>query len=205
MEVILKGRSITAPKSEVADSANETDCKELCRLALRGSREAWDALIARYQRRVLVSFLARGIRVDRAKEMTQEVWTRPLQQQRQGQLNELRLPGLALTQAAFLASDELRRLRRQGEGIESSGEHAPSIESVSGEALLINRARWRRAQEELARCPARAQTVFYLVYDAAMSHADAARRVGLSVQRVRQVLCEVRKKLRVALEEDLDD
>src|SRR5262245_31417968 len=79
---------------------------ELTARALRGEREAWDALIARHHRRVVVSLLARGLRVDRARELAQETWTRLIQQQQRGLLTELRLPNLALTQAAFLATDD---------------------------------------------------------------------------------------------------
>ena len=35
-----------------------------------------------------------------------------------------------------------------------------------------------------------------------MDHAEAAARLGLSLQRVRQIVCEVRKKLRDAVEEE---
>jgi RNA polymerase sigma-70 factor (ECF subfamily) len=34
-----------------------------------------------------------------------------------------------------------------------------------------------------------------------LPHAEAAAQVGLSVQRVRQILCEVRKRLRAVLSE----
>jgi RNA polymerase sigma-70 factor (ECF subfamily) len=55
---------------------------------------------------------------------------------------------------------------------------------------------------ELRRCPSRAQQVFREVYGPAeASHADVARRLGLSVQRVRQIVCEVRARLRRALED----
>jgi DNA-directed RNA polymerase specialized sigma24 family protein len=36
--------------------------------------------------------------------------------------------------------------------------------------------------------------------DPGVPHAEVAVKVGLSVQRVRQILCEVRKTLREALE-----
>jgi RNA polymerase sigma-70 factor (ECF subfamily) len=53
----------------------------------------------------------------------------------------------------------------------------------------------------LSRCSVRAQQVFHAVYGpGGESHADVARRCGLSVQRVRQILCEVRGRLRRALE-----
>src|SRR5690349_9619541 len=48
----------------------------LTRRALEGERAAWNALISRYHRRVVVSLLARGVRVDRAQELAQETWMR---------------------------------------------------------------------------------------------------------------------------------
>jgi RNA polymerase sigma-70 factor (ECF subfamily) len=45
--------------------------------------------------------------------------------------------------------------------------------------------------------------VFRLAYGGeGLSHAEVARRVGLSLQRVRQILCEVRAKLREAMQGD---
>ncbi|WNG39272.1 sigma-70 family RNA polymerase sigma factor [Archangium violaceum] len=179
---------------------------ELARRALNGERTAWNALISRYQHRVVVSLLARGVRADRAHELAQETWARLIQQQQKGLLTELRLPNLALTQAAFLAADEARRARREslaGPVEELPESHHPVDPSASAERRLLSEEQLARAQAALRECPASAQRVFQLACDGQeLPHAEVAARVGLSVQRVRQILCEVRKKLRSALEEE---
>ncbi|MGZ3458254.1 MAG: RNA polymerase sigma factor [Archangium sp.] len=178
----------------------------LTRRALEGERAAWNALIARHHRRVVVSLLARGVRVDRAQELAQETWTRLIQQQQKGLLTELRLPSLALTQAAFLATDEARRDRREslaGPVEELPEAHHPVDPAVSAERRLLSEEQLARAQQALRQCSTSAQRVFQLACDGSeLPHAEVAERVGLSVQRVRQILCEVRKKLRSALEEE---
>jgi RNA polymerase sigma-70 factor (ECF subfamily) len=45
-------------------------------LARTGDAAAWELLIARHGRRVLLALLARGVRVDRAEEIVQETWAR---------------------------------------------------------------------------------------------------------------------------------
>ncbi len=182
------------------------DEAELARRALNGERAAWDVLISRYHHRVVVSLLARGVRVDRAHELAQETWARLVQQQQKGLLPELRLPHLALTQAAFLAADEGRRERREslaGSVEELPEAHQPVDPTVSAERRLLSEEQLSRAQRALQQCSPSAQRVFQLACDGAeLPHAEVAARVGLSVQRVRQILCEVRKKLRSALEEE---
>ncbi|MGD0528051.1 MAG: hypothetical protein ABSE49_23155, partial [Polyangiaceae bacterium] len=74
----------------------------LCAAALRGDGEAWSALVQRHNHRVVVALLARGVRVDKAKDIAQEAWMRLVEQQRQGRLERLQLPGLAIAQATFL-------------------------------------------------------------------------------------------------------
>jgi RNA polymerase sigma-70 factor (ECF subfamily) len=175
-------------------------------LALGGRADAWNVLVARHERRVLLTLLARGVRVDRAKDIVQETWARLVTQQREGRLQRLDLPGLAVTQAAYLAMDDARR-RSRDVPMDTASEIAlltdptPSIEQ-----RLTTRVELERAIAELDRCPATARRVFELIYDdPGAPHAEAARRVGLSVQRVRQCLCEVRARLRSAMERSDDE
>jgi RNA polymerase sigma factor (sigma-70 family) len=199
--VVRQREESTRPGGSVRE-----DEVELARRALHGERAAWDVLISRYHHRVVVSLLARGVRADRAQEIAQETWVRLIQQQQKGQLPELRLPNLALTQAAFLAADEGRRARREsvaGSVEELSEAHHPVDPSVSAERRLLSEEQLARAQTALKQCSTSAQRVFQLACDGQeLPHAEVAARVGLSVQRVRQILCEVRKKLRSALEEE---
>jgi RNA polymerase sigma-70 factor (ECF subfamily) len=176
----------------------------LCAAALRGDGEAWSALVQRHNQRVVVALLARGVRVDKAKDIAQEAWIRLVEQQRQGRLERLQLPGLAIAQATFLWLEATRReinVRRH-EPIDE-----PAIAAVladprdDAESRLVTEERVECAVEVLSACSDSAKKVFRLAYGGdGLSHAEVAERVGLSLQRVRQILCEVRAKLRTALE-----
>lgn len=212
MSAAVQGLRMTLRMPEEAEEPVEAEAprggdeETLSRRALAGDRAAWDALVARHHRRVVVSLLAKGVRVDRAHELAQETWARLVQQQQRGLLTELRLPNLALTQAAFLAADDARRARR--ESISGAVEELPERQhpvdpSVSAERRLLSEEQLSRAHAALAQVSPGARTVFLLACDGQeLPHAEVAARVGLSVQRVRQILCEVRKKLRSALEEE---
>jgi RNA polymerase sigma-70 factor (ECF subfamily) len=170
-------------------------------LALAGDREAWNVLIKRHERGVLVRLLARGVRVDRAKDILQDTWARLIEQQREGRLDRLELPGLAIAQAMYLAMEEARRQARN-----LPIEEAPEVALLSDprpsiEERLTSRADLDRAVDELGRCSPQARRIFAMVYDEpGTPQAEAAKAVGISVQRVRQSLCEVRARLRAAME-----
>jgi RNA polymerase sigma-70 factor (ECF subfamily) len=169
--------------------------------ALGGDRAAWDALIGRHDRRVLLTLLSRGVRADRARDLTQETWARLVAHQQAGRLPRLDLPGLAIRQALFLAADDARRGKTALVGDDELAlvrDPSPTIED-----RLASRSQLARASDELDRCPEKARKVFEMVYEAPdIPHEEAARRVGLSVQRLRQTLCEVRRRLRDVLDTD---
>jgi len=171
--------------------------------ALRGDEAAWNALVARHNQRVVVALLGRGLPLERAKDIAQEAWLRLLEQQRAGKLTELKLPALAITQATFLSLDAARKDGKTlalAEGFDAADPRPLSEQRLIGEERLA------RAEQLLSKCSPSARQVFTLVYGGGgLSHADVAERVGLSVQRVRQIVCEVRKELRRAFEEDGDE
>lgn len=181
---------------------------ELAALAQAGDADAWNEIARRHTRRVVISLLASGYSLELAEDLTQETWMRLMKLQREGLLRDLRFPGLAIAQAAWLAR-EAERTRRRREGIVGSagvswlstetGEELAS--EIDPEQLAIDRERLELVEQELSRCPVRAQQVFRAVYGAAgESHAEVARTTGLSIQRVRQIICEVRARLRSALD-----
>lgn len=173
---------------------------DLAERALRGDEAAWNALVAKHNQRVVVALLGRGLPLERAKDIAQEAWMRLLEQQRAGKLRELKLPSLAITQATFLSLDAARRDTRTL--ALADGFDAPDPRPLS-EQRLIGEEELARAQRVLAKCSPSARKVFSLVYGGGnMSHADVAEEVGLSVQRVRQIVCEVRKELRAAFEDE---
>jgi RNA polymerase sigma-70 factor (ECF subfamily) len=182
--------------------AEEAARADLAARALGGDEAAWNALVAKHNQRVVVALLGRGLPLERAKDIAQEAWLRLLEQQRAGKLRELRLPQLAITQATFLALDAARRDGRTlalAENFDAADPQPLSEQRLIGEQELA------RAQRVLAKCSPSARKVFALVYGGGnLSHADVADEVGISVQRVRQIVCEVRKELRRVFEEDGD-
>lgn len=165
--------------------------------ARTGDRAAWTELIARHNRRVLLSLLAHGVLPAQAKEMAQEAWLRLITQADARKLDRLELPGLAIRQALFLARSEARKPGQSVEALDA----APEASTESPEALYFSRERLQKAHERLQDLAPSARAVFERLYgDPQLSHAEVAARVGLSVQRVRQIVCEVRKVLRAELE-----
>jgi RNA polymerase sigma-70 factor (ECF subfamily) len=147
--------------------------------------------------------IAKGVTLDRARDIAQETWTRLIEQQRAGKLPRIELPGLAITQASFLALDDARRRRRGPRPLDDAPEADVQDPRANAEEQLVTREQIERAITELERCSPQAKRVFSLVYEGAgRPHADAARTLGISVQRVRQTLCEVRARLRGALEKN---
>lgn len=162
-----------------------------------GDRAAWTALIARHDRRVFLSLLARGVLPAQARELAQEAWLKLITQADAKKLDHLELPGLAIRQALFLARSEARRAGAATLPLEDALEPG----GASPELTFFSRERLQRAHERLQDLAPSARAVFERLYaDPQLSHAEVAARVGLSVQRVRQIICEVRKVLRAELE-----
>ena len=196
----LSERTLTPAPSGPTLSQNPAKMEErtLCEDALRGDVRAWNTLVQRHNHRVVVSLLARGVRIDRAKDIAQDAWIRLIEQQREGRLSHLQLPGLAVAQAGFLAMEAARRAKKT-EPIESDAEDVVDP-SADAETRLLTEEGLARAERILARCSPSAKNVFRLAYGGeGLDHADIAARLGLSLQRVRQIVCEVRKQLRSAV------
>jgi len=160
--------------------------------------EPWDDAIRRHDRRVYLSVLALGLTPDRAREVCQAAWTRLIEQHAKGALEELELPGLAIRQARFLAFNELKRSRVEARVLAAVPEPAqpPDVERIAS-----GRQEVERVLAALATCPATARKVFGIVYATpGGTCAIAASQMGLSLQRVRQILCETRAHIRRAME-----
>ncbi|HEY0705894.1 MAG TPA: sigma-70 family RNA polymerase sigma factor [Polyangia bacterium] len=172
--------------------------------ALAGDTRAWQALIARHERKVVVALLARGIPIDRARELAQETWLRLMERQRRGQLVALTLPGLAIVQAGFLAANERRGPRAQIWSSEAVAvEEAVTLtQQHTAEDTVIGRQRLSVVSDALAACPSSARRVFEFVYaHPELGYNEVAARFALSTQRVKQIVFEVRARLRDALAE----
>lgn len=160
--------------------------------ARAGDRAAWDELIHRHQRRVVVALVAQGVPAAHAKDFAQEAWLKLIAQADAGQLAVLTLPGLAIRQALFLARSAQRR-----EGPRTDAVDVGEVAGPSAEAVFLSRERLARAQAVLASLHENAQRVFECLYgEPPLTTQQTAERLGLSLQRVRQIVCEVRKALR---------
>lgn len=157
---------------------------------------AWNARITKHHRRVVVSLLALGLDLEQAQELAQETWILLIEREREGRLERIKLPGLALRQARYLAL-EARRRRREV----LPGEMPETPDPAAGvDDVVAGRRDVARARGVLATASPRAREVFSLVYGPRnASHREAAAEVGLSLQRARQMLCELRAQLRQEL------
>jgi RNA polymerase sigma-70 factor (ECF subfamily) len=159
----------------------------------------WDDAIRRHDRKVYLSILALGLAPDRARELAQAAWARLFEQHLRGELDRIELPGLAIRQARFLALNELARTRTERRVLAAVPEPSPTDDV---ERAVASRAEIQRVLDALATCSPTAKRVFRLVYATpGGSAATAAKEVGLSLQRVRQILCETRNHIRRALED----
>lgn len=169
---------------------------------------AWNELMRRYGRRVEVSLVGRGIPLERAKELAQDAWIRIIAQHRAGRLPRLDMPGIVVAQATFLARDDLRRRDRRAGLAGDDDAVARLAAAVTGpdlERRVAARDELRRVLAVVQRSHVSARNVFALLYGAEpRTPAEITGELGLSVQRVRQILCEVRKAIREDLEGGAD-
>jgi RNA polymerase sigma factor (sigma-70 family) len=160
----------------------------------RERRATWEALVRQHERAVRLSLIAQGYPPDLAREITQATWLRLIERQRAGQIQQMSLPGLAIAQASFLARDHARGERRWAGDAPLAAEPHPA---AAPEARVISRDQLRRVESALASQHASARRVFALAHGGeGHSHAQIATATGLSVQRVKQILWELRHKLR---------
>ena len=163
------------------------------------ARDGWAEAIGRHDRRVYLSLLALGLAPERARELTQAAWTRLMEQHRRGALVEIELPGLAIRQARFLAFNDLERTRVERRVLAAVPDPPEVLDT---ERVVGGRQEVERVLAALATCSPTARKVFRLVYATPGGNAgSAAKTVGLSLQRVRQILCETRRHIRRALAE----
>ncbi len=167
------------------------------------SPDLWEQHIREHGHHLLLSLLSLGLAIDKAEEIAQATWAKLLSQHKAGRLVQIDLPGLAITQARYLALDYLRREEGRTQSLDSTSHH-PNLEAAASsdpERTTLARNQIEMAFEALSTCRPGAQRIFKLFYIDGESAASIAEHQGLSTQRVRQVLCEVRKVLRTATEE----
>lgn len=160
----------------------------------------WPALIARHHHPVVLALLARGVRLKRARELASDAFAHLYEAHRAGRLPSLELPGLAIRQATYLLLQELRP--RPHLPLDGAPE-VQALEAPGGtpEARAAAREELDLARAALDHLGPRARALYQLQLEhPEVAHAELAPRAGVSLQRFRQTLCEVRARLRAALQ-----
>lgn len=160
----------------------------------------WSALIAKHNHTVVLALLSHGFRIHQARDIAHDAWAKLFEARHAGKLATFELPGLAIRQALFLAADLRRELGRPAIPLESA------CDLLDLHATPETRLEWKqqlaRTETAAAGLSERTQKVFATVLDNPdVPHALLAQRLGLSLQRLRQTLCEARARLKGALEE----
>ena len=159
----------------------------------------WKRAVAQHDHPLIISLLAAGLRLDEARDVAQEAWLRVMESAAAGKLERVELPGLIIRQASFIVADRQRARRLRVVAPEHEVEALSAAETAEGatharELLAVVNA-------ELATASPRARGVFFSVLESPEAgHRALAQKEGLSLQRFRQVLCEVRAKLRRGVE-----
>jgi RNA polymerase sigma-70 factor (ECF subfamily) len=134
--------------------------RQLSEEALTGSQPAWEALIRAHDRRVVLSLLASGVPLARAKEIAHDAWTRLIEQQRLGRLERLELPGLAIRQARFLWLDELRARDKSAESEPIDALVTVADPAPTAEERCLTQDQLTRAHRALADLPESSRRFF---------------------------------------------
>jgi RNA polymerase sigma-70 factor (ECF subfamily) len=165
--------------------------------ALAGDRDAWDQLVRAHNPRLVAFLIRRGARPQVARELAQDVWIRLMERQREGKLDRIELPGLALQTARFLLSNH-RQKRTEDLPDDWPPRGGPTL--ASHEDAVAARRELGALESALGGLSQRKQDVFRMTYQEHLDAPSIAQRLGLSHQRVRQILSEVRRDLRTAVE-----
>lgn len=170
---------------------------DLCARALRGEDRAWNELVRRYDR-PLVVFAMRSFRLDdvEAEDLAQQTWLLLTRRLREGRLEELDMPGLAFAQARFLYLDSLRSRRRAAEDMLDEDVPLPDPscgpEELTARREVVDAVR-RLVKEELTN---RQRDVLVQTLTRGGSDAETASALGLGLQRVRELKSEAYARFR---------
>lgn len=172
----------------------------LCRRALAGDERAWNELMRRHHRRVVVFAMAR-LRVgdEEAEDLTQQAWLVLTQRLREGRLVMLDLPGLAFAQVRYLHLNRLKHKGRAAEG-EFDDSHSVPDPSETAEHSVARRDLVDRVRQVVeVDLTQRERDVLLQGLSRGGTDAETAQTLQLSLQRVRELKSAAYKKIRQVL------
>jgi RNA polymerase sigma-70 factor (ECF subfamily) len=177
-------------------SSETTEEPELIARALTGDRDAWGALYARYNGRVVAHLIGQGVPAARALEFAQEAWAKLIERAQRGALTEIKLPGLVIVAARNLARDDQRRPYES----DPMPANDPPHPAPSAVRVLLGRERLASAMRAIDALPRRAREIFLAYHaDPDRPHAELAAELNVSLQHLRTTLYESRKAVSNAL------
>lgn len=158
----------------------------------------FEALVSRYRRPLLRFFQRRSVGVEDAEDLTQEVFMRL--SQRFSRLHWGNPDGLVFTVASNALVDHERhnRSRRRGQHVEV--DPALPADEPTAEAALAGRERLARLVAALDDLHPNARAVFVLCRFEALTQAEAAARLNLSLSAVEKHMMNALARLREAIE-----
>lgn len=143
--------------------------------------------------------MAEGHSMEEAKDLAQEAWASIWSRHARGELPDLQLPGLIVTHARFLA----KNLRRHQRLVAALTPEPDDVAPAADEAFVA-RETVENARRALNVHNPQHRRIFWAAIEAQRAHADIAQDEGLSIQRVRQIIWEVRCTLRERLEHSVE-
>ncbi len=157
----------------------------------------WAQVIANHNHTVVVSLLARGLRLSDARQVAVDTWSLLYERHAAGLIASLEFPGLAVRQAGFLASNRSKHKTVSFEHCDAA--NLLASETPAADEVMVSKQALCAAQAAFSQLPPRAKQVYaFHLQHPNTDHASLAAQLGLSLQRFRQTLCEVRARLKVA-------
>ena len=185
-------RGALTPARDLSGGPAETDAIERSR---RGDRDAFDALVAQWSRRVTSLAWTLTGSADAAEEIAQETFVRAWQTLSRFRSGSPFGPWL-LRIATNLSIDHVRRVRRF-DPIDTIEATSPANQSPETRAVLSQAA--ARAARAIAALPEMQRVVAQLYLIEEYDHAEIAAMTGLTQGTIRSHLSIARSKLREEL------
>lgn len=180
--------------------------RDLVTRTLEGDRDAFEAIVRNYQRRVYGVALRMTRRHEVADDIAQETFVRAYTQLHRFELGRPLSPWLTRI-AANLAINYLTRAARREQPIAeeatSSGLPAAESESSDPQRSLLSSEFARALDDAVEKLPPEQKAVFVLRVHDDMRYDDIAESLGISLGTVMSRLFRARAKLKVMLKDHM--